>query len=210
MKFLKLASAATALVLSTSANAALIDNGTYTTDDVTGLEWLDLSITDAQAYSSAETLNSGWRYATNAEVVNLFETMFDGYYDTNLTSYSSRSFDGAYADQQEDVARFQELFGLTHDITHYEGRYDQGSYGMYRDEDGILRFLGAFDQTDENEIFATSVLGTEYYLNYDDCCSQGHQSAGIFMVSAVPVPAAVWLFGSGLIGLVGFARRKKA
>ena len=29
-------------------------------------------------------------------------------------------------------------------------------------------------------------------------------------VSAVPVPAAVWLFGSGLIGLAGFARRKKA
>ena len=27
-------------------------------------------------------------------------------------------------------------------------------------------------------------------------------------ISAVPVPAAVWLFGSGLIGLVGFARRK--
>jgi len=26
----------------------------------------------------------------------------------------------------------------------------------------------------------------------------------------VPVPPAVWLFGSGLIGLVGFARRKKA
>ena len=27
-------------------------------------------------------------------------------------------------------------------------------------------------------------------------------------VSAVPVPAAVWLFGSGLIGLVGIARRR--
>jgi hypothetical protein len=27
--------------------------------------------------------------------------------------------------------------------------------------------------------------------------------------SAVPVPAAVWLFGSGLLGLVGIARRKK-
>jgi len=26
----------------------------------------------------------------------------------------------------------------------------------------------------------------------------------------VPVPAAVWLFGSGLMGLVGVARRKKA
>ena len=29
-------------------------------------------------------------------------------------------------------------------------------------------------------------------------------------VSAVPVPAAVWLFGSGLLGLIGLARRKKA
>ena len=31
-----------------------------------------------------------------------------------------------------------------------------------------------------------------------------------FKVAAVPVPAAVWLFGSGLLGLVGVARRKKA
>ena len=29
-------------------------------------------------------------------------------------------------------------------------------------------------------------------------------------VSAVPVPTAVWLFGSGLVGLIGFARRKQA
>jgi hypothetical protein len=28
--------------------------------------------------------------------------------------------------------------------------------------------------------------------------------------SLVPIPAAVWLFGSGLLGLVGMARRKKA
>jgi len=29
-------------------------------------------------------------------------------------------------------------------------------------------------------------------------------------ISAMPVPAAVWLFGSGLLGLVGMTRRKKA
>jgi hypothetical protein len=33
---------------------------------------------------------------------------------------------------------------------------------------------------------------------------------GTITPSAVPVPAAVWLFGSGLLGLVGVARRKKA
>ena len=32
---------------------------------------------------------------------------------------------------------------------------------------------------------------------------------GTIGTSAVPVPAAVWLFGSGLLGLVGVARRKK-
>lgn len=42
---------------------------------------------------------------------------------------------------------------------------------------------------------ATWVLGTDGTLNYT-------------VPSAVPVPAAVWLLGSGLIGMVGVARRK--
>ena len=33
---------------------------------------------------------------------------------------------------------------------------------------------------------------------------------GTWSVSTVPVPAAAWLFGSGLLGLLGIARRKKA
>ena len=33
---------------------------------------------------------------------------------------------------------------------------------------------------------------------------------GTFDTNPVPVPAAVWLFGSGLLGLVGVARRKKS
>lgn len=35
-------------------------------------------------------------------------------------------------------------------------------------------------------------------------------SMTVISVSTVPVPAAVWLFGSGLIGLFGFARRRKS
>jgi len=46
---------------------------------------------------------------------------------------------------------------------------------------------------------------------------QGASAAGAFsfdftveyVVTAVPVPAAVWLFGSGLLGLIGISRRKK-
>jgi len=37
-----------------------------------------------------------------------------------------------------------------------------------------------------------------------------YDNLGFAEVSAVPVPAAVWLFGSGLLGLVGVARRRKS
>ncbi len=33
-------------------------------------------------------------------------------------------------------------------------------------------------------------------------------STDIVNTSIVPIPAAAWLFASGIIGLVGFARRK--
>lgn len=39
-------------------------------------------------------------------------------------------------------------------------------------------------------------------------CSYNDFSGWLFTASPVPVPAAVWLFGSGLIGLAGLARRK--
>jgi hypothetical protein len=32
---------------------------------------------------------------------------------------------------------------------------------------------------------------------------------GTYALSSVPVPAAAWLFGSGLVGIAGFARRRK-
>lgn len=41
--------------------------------------------------------------------------------------------------------------------------------------------------------------------------ASGHQNVGFDAVSfgtAVPIPASVWLFGFGLLGLVGMARRK--
>lgn len=50
----------------------------------------------------------------------------------------------------------------------------------------------AFDITGVNWTFSASAVGTSYSMT----------------MTAVPVPAAVWLFGSGLLGLIGVARRK--
>jgi hypothetical protein len=43
--------------------------------------------------------------------------------------------------------------------------------------------------------------------NYPECYRRGIVSG---YASAVPIPAAAWLFGTALIGLVGFGRRRKA
>jgi len=39
--------------------------------------------------------------------------------------------------------------------------------------------------------------------------SSGLFESGSIIVSAVPVPTTVWLFGSGILGLIGVSRRKK-
>ena len=60
-------------------------------------------------------------------------------------------------------------------------------------------------------------VGSNYTLDYTATVPPGDPSGfgnvqyGLHLEgSVVPVPAAVWLFGSGLLGLVGVARRRKA
>ena len=48
--------------------------------------------------------------------------------------------------------------------------------------------------------------GTIYALDDIDLADHSRYN---YTPNAVPVPAAVWLFGSGLLGLVGIARRGK-
>ena len=43
----------------------------------------------------------------------------------------------------------------------------------------------------------------------DDFVSSNYNVSPYASFTVVPVPAAAWLFGSGLIGLIGIARRKK-
>ena len=56
----------------------------------------------------------------------------------------------------------------------------------------------------EHQAFAA----LKFVIGPDDPEAPGSEDSAFGAV--VPVPAAVWLFGSGLLGLVGMARRKKA
>jgi len=58
--------------------------------------------------------------------------------------------------------------------------------------------LYQFDWQSIDEVIVTSFGGTGLFV-MDDI---------EYSLSAIPIPAAVWLFGSGLIGLFGMARRK--
>ncbi len=55
--------------------------------------------------------------------------------------------------------------------------------------------------------------GTGLFANdfYPEAIGSGQEYDTLRMgTTVVPIPAAVWLFGSGLLGLIGFSKRKKA
>ncbi len=61
-----------------------------------------------------------------------------------------------------------------------------------------------------DRISADNVLDIRLYFDLDEQhAGEGFDASFIVGVSAVPVPAAVWLFGGGLLGLAGFARRRR-
>lgn len=86
-------------------------------------------------------------------------------------------------------------------------------YGAYNDPNGSYGngwgFYGWVALTDgtilqDSDSFQFSGPGTIVGIEGID------DDSALIYVSTVPLPGAVWLFGSGLLGLVGIARRKKA
>lgn len=79
--------------------------------------------------------------------------------------------------------------------------------------DAVLSCTGGIDAN-------ACELGESFTLTYAAVVPEGDPSGfgGVLyelnlqgsVVQTIPVPAAVWLFGSGLLGLVGVARRRKA
>ena len=71
--------------------------------------------------------------------------------------------------------------------------------------------IGAWSIGGESDDQATYLGGTGLYKSSDrDWTVESADFGFKTYVSIIPIPAAVWLFGSGLLGLIGLARRKKS
>ena len=61
------------------------------------------------------------------------------------------------------------------------------------------------------DLVGLSTVGNpDAYFAADVICISGDCTGATGGIGVVPVPASVWLFGSGLIGLVGVARRRQS
>jgi len=75
--------------------------------------------------------------------------------------------------------------------------FDLLTLSIVNQNENLLQLEGTGLLSDVSDSYnATWTLSAQSPTSYD------------LTVTVVPVPAAVWLFGSGLIGLVGIARRK--
>jgi hypothetical protein len=85
-------------------------------------------------------------------------------------------------------------------ITPVGGSAPAGTYTVYNMGLGIsVNGLDAEGNTIEAEI-----------VSFNTCNSGEESCAFTRTVSAVPVPAAAWLFGSGILGLAGISRKRTA
>jgi hypothetical protein len=79
------------------------------------------------------------------------------------------------------------------------------SYGGVNPDLVALASLGNGTQTSTFQ-FATPTSLTDLFTTSSSTTQTSFSGSN----SAVPVPTTVWLFGSGLLGMVGIARRRKA
>lgn len=193
-------------LLASPAHAALVDNESFTTDTVTGLDWLDLGYTVDMAILDAPVNNPGWRLATNSEIETLFGQLFPGFTSGSSGFCSSWAPAGCYAGQYQDAFDFISLM---------QGPPSPGLNcltGTYFDEDAAARAIGGCVYNDGS--LRSEVYGTEYGGNYSSYVETGGNTAsntGAMLVRStayVPIPATVWLFGSALAGL-GWLKRKQ-
>lgn len=198
---------ATILVISTGVDAAIISadwqtsgDGLITQDTTNGLEWLDLTVTANRIYNDvyAELAPGGefdgWRYATTDELLGFID-----------------EFDGPGSQVSQIVGYWGELHCANSPGLCTPGEGGASFMYQYNEQVNINMQLGSISN------ISLIYFGADYINVPGNTLGSGSSiasptkgSALVRGINPVPVPAAAWLFGSGLIGLVGMARRKKA
>jgi len=195
------------VLLSQPSNAALIDMDWNATGDAalmldttTGLKWLDLSVTANQSYNNVITqLQQGgaydvFRYATQTEVLALWTQA--GISDTNFTWTVNGEWQSvkALADRLGTSVLFDPVGVATHTIGMVEGGSVLNINQRWAME---LSYYpdGLQVRTSSNNYVLDTSFASVHYSSY--------------LVQAVPIPASVWLFVSGLLGLLRYTKIKR-
>lgn len=220
MKFWTSACFTLAIIASTTTHAALIQNGTYITDTETSLDWFTLTATSGYSYNQMlynfTDINSqfyGFTYATRTELQSLWQ---NAGYTGNFYDYT---YDSA---NQNAITELYTLFGQTgtNCCNRSDGMYDDGNSAneqvgraflipeyifnlspyYYDDPDKSLArllddALSPYIANDSNDLYHQNEIGSWIYRESS--------------YSPVPVPAAVWLFSSGLLALAGLTGHRR-
>lgn len=158
-------------------------------------------VTGAVQIMSTSNQNTPWTMFTSA--INTMDTNLNGF----MTALNSTGC--GTANSCVDTSPGTAPFGSTGSFNVSLGT------GTWTNTAGIGNSLYAFYLTGSGGGPSTPAIET-LYQNSQNTASWTLNTDGTLTyslapaVSAVPVPAAVWLFGSGLLGLVGIARRKRA
>ena len=180
MKFLKSALITIALILSVNVNAALI-TADFTSTVLDG-DFAGSVAVGSFTYEDSLITGSGY------ESINVFQGL-----TVNLIVFGQEFSEQDDIDITNGLPALEFNNGIAFNLDFWISENPEWSDGYY-----------ATDVTSINQSGINSI--GEFSLN--EVAEDSFE--GNFTVSAVPVPAAVWLFSSGLIGLVGLAKRKKA
>jgi hypothetical protein len=203
-----------------SANAAIIINEVdYDQPGTDNAEFIELfnsgsSVVTLNDYS-IDLINGRNSSVYRSIDLNGFDVKANSYFvvcgDASLVAncdYSFTTSSGWIQNGAPDaIALFQNSSLI--DSLSYEGEllpFTEGDFMTISDSTtdifSLSRILNGTDSNNNALDFQLGCItpGSANIAGMGDCSVSG--------VSAVPVPAAAWLFASGLIGLVGFARRK--
>jgi len=198
--------------ISISANAAVVStdwqnlgDNLITHDTVSGFDWLDLTETNTLSFNQvsgqlgAGDQFQGFRYATESEVVALWAN-----FAVNLAAGAPTSFAGPDSGVQGAASTLGNIFP------------EFSTFSFLAGASGII---GEASSPTSNWVLGAAIttppsVQTTYYskgqLDADNATGLTYVGSYLVRPAVVPLPAAVWLFGSGLLGLIGLARRRKA